>query len=78
MEIRYNLGWNIGWKTLREKEKFLVTGNFSFSHNVFHGYISLLHQNVVLCGNGFKHVPNGKGKKYMYTYRISQPPRPSF
>ena len=24
-----------GWKTLREKEKLLVTSNFSFSHSVF-------------------------------------------
>ena len=34
------------------KEKLLVTSNFSFSHNVFHSYISLVQQNVVLCGNG--------------------------
>ena len=25
--------------------------NFSFSHNVFHSYVSLVHQNAVLCGN---------------------------
>ena len=43
---------HIGWKTLWEKEKLLVTSNF-FSHNVFHSYISLVHQNAVLCGNGF-------------------------
>ena len=42
---------NIGWKTLGEKEKLLVTSNFSFSHNVFHSYISLVHQNVALSGN---------------------------
>ena len=24
-----------GWKTLWEKEKLLVTGNFSFSHSAF-------------------------------------------
>ena len=30
----------IGWKTSCEKEKFFVTSNFSFSHNVFHSYIS--------------------------------------
>ena len=44
--------YNRGWKTLREKEKLLVTSNFSFSHNVFHSYISLVGQNAVLCGNG--------------------------
>ena len=32
--------------------QLLVTSNFSFSHNVFHSYISLMCQNVVLCGNG--------------------------
>ena len=26
--------------------------NCLFSHNVFHSYISLVRQNVVLCGNG--------------------------
>ena len=34
------------------KEKLLVTSNFSFSHNIFHSYISLVHQNAALCGNG--------------------------
>ena len=28
-------------KTLREKEKLLVTGNFSFSHSVFHRFEEL-------------------------------------
>ena len=42
---------HIGKKTLWEKEKLLVTSNFSFSHNVFHIYISLVHQNASLCGN---------------------------
>ena len=32
----------------------IVTSNFSFSHNDFHSYISLLCQNVALCGNGLK------------------------
>ena len=41
-------------KTLREKEKLLVTSNFSFSQNVFYSYISLVHQNAALCGNGLK------------------------
>ena len=43
---------NIGYKTLREKEKLLVTSNFSCSHNVFLSCISLVHQNAALCGNG--------------------------
>ena len=29
-----------------------IASNFSFSHNVFYGYISLVRQNVALCGNG--------------------------
>ena len=33
-------------------KKLLVTSNFSFSHNVFHSYISLVRQHAVLCGNG--------------------------
>ena len=44
--------YHIGYKTLWEKEKLLVTSNFSFSHNVFHSYISIVHQNTVSCGNG--------------------------
>ena len=31
-----------------------VTSNVSFSNNVFQSYISLVHQNVLLCGNGLK------------------------
>ena len=30
----------------------LVTSKFSFSHNVFHNYMSLVHQNAAFCGNG--------------------------
>ena len=44
----------IGWKTLRKKEKLLVTSNFSFSHNVFHSYVSFVLQNVALCGKGLR------------------------
>ena len=36
------------------KEEILVTSNFSFSHIVFHRYISLVCQNVALCGNGLR------------------------
>ena len=34
----------------------LVTSNFSFSHNVFYSYISLVYQNVALCGNGLNQL----------------------
>ena len=46
-------------KTLREKEELLVASNPSFSHNVFHSYISLVRQNAALCGNGL----NGSTKR---------------
>ena len=51
----------MGKKTLCEKEELLVTSNFSFSHNVFHCHISIVRQNVALCGNGLRdteHVYN--------------------
>ena len=35
-----------------EKEKLLVTGNFSFSHSVFKRLVSQRHQKASLCGNG--------------------------
>ena len=50
------LKWKIftiqGKKNIVKKKTLLVTSNFSFSHNVFYSYISLVHQNEVLCGNG--------------------------
>ena len=39
-------------KTLWEKEKLLVTSNFSFSYSVFKRLVSLGRQKVSLCGNG--------------------------
>ena len=39
-------------KTLWEKEKLLITSNFSFSHNVFKRLVSQGRQKVSLCGNG--------------------------
>ena len=32
----------------------IVTSNFSFSHNVFHSYISFVRQTVALYGTGLK------------------------
>ena len=43
-----------GYKTLREKEKLLVTSNFSFSHSVFKRLVSQGRQKESLCGNGLK------------------------
>ena len=41
-----------GKKTLWEKEKLLVTSNFSFSHSVFKRLVSQERQKVSLSGNG--------------------------
>ena len=45
-----------GWKTLWEKEKLLVTSNFSFSHSVFKRLVSQGRQKVSLCGNGLSGI----------------------
>ena len=48
-------------KTLWEKEKLLVTSNFSFSHNVFKSCLLLMCQNEYLWSNGLYYsclVPN--------------------
>ena len=45
-----------GQKTLWEKEKLLVTSNFSFSHSVFKRFVSQRRQKVSLCGNGLKKI----------------------
>ena len=41
-----------GWKTLREKEKLLVTSNFSFSHSVFKRLVLQTSRNQGLFGKG--------------------------
>ena len=38
--------------------------NFSFFHNVFHSYISLVSQNAALCGNGLN---EGEDQSYKST-----------
>ena len=45
-------------KCIKKKNQvpYIVTSNFSFFHHVLHSYISLVRQNVALCGNGLKHV----------------------
>ena len=44
-----------GLITLWEKEKLLITSNFSFFHSVFKRLISQGCQKVLLCGNGLTH-----------------------
>ena len=49
-----------GQKTLWEKEKLLVTSNFSFSHSVFKRLVSQGRQKASLCGNGLNTKKNIK------------------
>ena len=42
---------HVGLKTLWEKKTLLATSIFSFSHNVFNSYISLVHHNAAVYGN---------------------------
>ena len=44
-------------KKQSEKEKLLVTSNFSFSHSVFKRLVSQGRQKVSLCGNGLRVNP---------------------
>ena len=49
-----------------EKEKLLVTSNFSFSHSVFKRLGSQRRQKVSLCGNGLK--CNSSPDKHVFLY----------
>ena len=44
-----------GWKTVWEKEKLLVTSNFSFIHNVFKRLLRQTRKNQGLFGKGLIH-----------------------
>ena len=46
--FKMHVKWKKGLKTLLEKEKLLVTSNFSFSHNVFHSYKSIVCQKCAI------------------------------
>ena len=50
----------IGYKTLWEKEKLLVTSNFSFSRSVFKRLVSQGRQKVLLCGKGLSVYPDNE------------------
>ena len=45
-----------GYKTLREKEKLLVTSNF-FSHRIFKRLVLQTHENKGLFGKRLKEIP---------------------
>ena len=49
-----------------EKEKLLVTSNFSFSHSVFKRLVSQGRQKVSLCGNGLKKLIVAPHKRRYY------------
>ena len=52
-----------GYKTLWEKEKLLVTSNFSFSHSVFKRLVLQTHKNKGLFGKGLN---VGKMAKFVF------------
>ena len=51
-----------GWQTLWEKEKLLITSNFSFAHGVFKRLVLQTGKNQGLFGKGlkFNSLPNDK------------------
>ena len=51
---RWGYNYLIEKKTLWEKDKLLVTSNFSFSHNVFKSCLLFMHQNEYLWSKGLK------------------------
>ena len=54
---KWEYSYLIELKTLLEKEKLLVTSNFSFSHNVFKSCQMLMRQNEYLWSKGLKTRP---------------------
>ena len=54
-----------------EKEKLLVTSNFSFSRSVFKRLVSQRRQKVWLCGNGLKRFVVGSHEKKKKHYKSS-------
>ena len=66
-------------KTLWEKEKLLVTSNFSFFHSVFKRLVSQWRQKVSLCGNGLrKHFQYNKVKIHFRSFNNPFPKKPWF
>ena len=66
---------HIGRKTLCEKEKLLVTGNFSFSHHVFRSCMSFVRQNAALSGNGLNCTTLLIVTKCSWEYSLCYSPR---
>ena len=55
-----------GYKTLWEKEKLLVTSNFSFSLSVFRRLVLQTHKNQGLFGKGLTLKVSNKPNGYFY------------
>ena len=55
-----------GYKTLWEKEKLLVTSNFSFSLSVFRRLVLQTHKNQGLFGKGLTLKVSKKPNGYFY------------
>ena len=55
-----------GYKTLWEKEKLLVTSNFSFSHSVFKRHILYTRKNQDLFGKGLRQAMTTYRTKYVF------------
>ena len=53
---KWGYNYLIQKKALWEKEKLLVTSNFSFSHNVFKSCLLLMHQNEYLWSKGLRAI----------------------
>ena len=51
---KWGYNYLIQQKTMWEKQKLLVTSNFSFSYNVFKSCLLLVHQNDNLWSKGLK------------------------
>ena len=56
---KWGYNYLIELKTSWEKEKLLVTSNFSFSHNVFKNCLWLMHQNEYLWSKGLMKTKEG-------------------
>ena len=61
----------IAWKTLWEKEKSLVTSNFSNCHNVFKSCPLLMRQNEYLWSKEFRANQRGGGGKWRFLSKRS-------
>ena len=63
---RWGCSYLIEVKTLWEKEKLLVTSNFSFSHNVFKSCLLLMRQNEYLWSKGLNTLSLYQSTKFRF------------